>query len=226
MLDCQALDNLGSTLDYWDVMPKSIRVNCSLEDITFPLTVYGADRNALEYRVLNRGLASVNGSGEVTLGTVRGVTMILAWRKGDPCDIRYVQVSVECPCDEYVPGGSSPLRAGGGQDGGDSPPGGDPPADCDGAQTFTMIVSGFMGACAGHNGTYILGRVAPQVWVDAAGKVQVRRYADRWRVEVGIGTQTLAEDYPAALVCADDHPIGSGSLASAACGQTGRYTIS
>ncbi|HPD17896.1 MAG TPA: hypothetical protein PLE19_23405 [Planctomycetota bacterium] len=220
-LDCQTLDNLN--LDYWDVMPKSVRVNCSRTLITFPLTVYGADRNQMEYRVLNIGLASVNSSGEVTLGTVRGVTMILAWRKGDPCDVRYVQVSVECPCDEYLSGGG----------GGGTPP---PPDDdedeeppvpvCDGAETITMIVSGLTGVCARHNGTYVLGRTQPEMWVDATGKVDVRRLGENWVVEVGLGTPWPAQDYPAALECAGDHPVGSGTLRSGVCGETGRYTLS
>ena len=217
MIDCQALDNLD--LDFWDVMPKSIRVNCSLEDITFPLTIYGVERDAVEYRVLNPGLASVNEAGEVTLGQVRGVTMILVQRKNDPCDIRYVQVSVECPCDEYLPGGTYPQGGIPGSQGGSV-------EGCDGAESFTMLVSGFGGACAVLNGAYLLVRAAPYVWVDASGTVQVRRYADRWRVEVGIGTQFIAEDYPAYLVCAGDHPSGSGTLVSAGCGQTGLYTIS
>ena len=222
MLDCQGLDNLD--LDYWDVMPKSIRVNCARYDITFPLTVYGVDRNALDYRVLNPEIASVNASGEVTLGPVRGVTMILAWKKGDLCDIRYVQVSVECPCDEYLPGG---YQSGGGSsnDGADSNCS-DCLENCDGAETLTMIVSGFTGACPGHNGTYVLTRAAPCVWVDASGTAQVRCYVGQWRVEVGIGTPGFAEDYPAALVCSGDHPTGSGTLVSSACGQTGHYTIS
>lgn len=218
-LDCENLNGLPALLDrYWDVMPKSIRVNCSLEEITFPLTVYGADRNALEYRVLNPPIASVNGSGEVTLGRVRGVTMILAWKKGDPCDIRYVQVSVECPCDEYLPGslGTTGVRR--------KPEGGGP-EECDGAETITMIVSGFNGDCAGLNGSYVLVRAAPQVWVDGSGSVQVRRYAGHWRVEAGIGTPAFAEDYPAPLACAGDHPTGSGDIASAGCGQTGHYSI-
>ena len=218
-LDCENLNGVPSILaTYWDVMPKSIRVNCSLTDITFPLTVYGVDRNTLDYRVLNPTIASVNESGEVTLGRVRGVTMILAWKKGDLCDIRYVQVSVECPCDEYLPGGT---RIGDGS----LPSGSVPAEDCDGAEALTLIVSGFTGACASLNGTYVLVRAAPQVWVDGSGAAQVRRYADHWRVEAGIGTAAFAEDYPAALTCAGDHPTGSGDLVSVGCGQTGHYTI-
>ena len=217
MIDCEALDNLD--LDFWDVMPKSIRVNCSVEPITFPLTVYGVERGAMAYRVLNPTIASVNQAGEVTLGQVRGVTMILAWRNGDLCDIRYIQVDVECPCDEYLPGGSYPYDGGGGLSW-------DPVEGCDGAASFTLLVSGFTGACTGLNGAYVLRRAAPYVWLDASGTVQVRSYADRWRVEVGIGTASLAEDYPAYLSCAGDHPAGSGTLVSQGCGQTGLYTIS
>lgn len=216
MIDCQALDNLD--LDFWDVMPKSIRVNCSLEDITFPLTIYGVARDAVEYRVLNPGLASVNEAGEVTLGQVRGVTMVLVSRKEDPCDIRYAQVSVECPCDEYLPGGTYPQ-------GGNSQGSSDSVEGCDGAESFTMLVSGFSGACAGLNGAYVLVRAAPYVWVDASGTAQVRRYADRWRVEVGIGTEAFAEDYPAPLSCAGDHPAGSGTLVSGGCRESGHYTV-
>jgi len=220
-VDCQNLDNLPAVLDdYWDVMPKSIRVNCSLEDITFPLTVYGVERDQLEYRVLNQDIASVSSTGEVTLGTVRGVTMIAVQRKGDPCNLRYIQVSVECPCDEYLPG----ARGAGGGDA--SQPGASTPAgDCDGAESMTMIVSGFHGACLGLNGAYLLRRAASHVWVDAARTVQVRRYADRWRVEVGTGTEAFAEDYPAPLSCRGDHPAGSGTLLSAGCRESGQYTI-
>lgn len=218
-LDCENLNGLPTLLDrYWDVMPKSIRVNCSLDEITFPLTVYGVERTALEYRALNPTVATVSPAGEVTLGRVRGVTMILAWKKGDLCDVRYIQVTVECPCDEYLPGS---LGAAGRR----SAPRGDGAETCDGAESLTMIVSGFDGACAGLNGSYVLVRAAPEVWVDAAGSAQVRRYADHWRVEVGIGTAAFAEDYPAPLWCAGDHPVGSGALLSSECPVAGHYTL-
>ena len=220
--DCQAQDNIN--LDYWDVMPKSITVNCTLEDVTFPLMVYGVPRDAVAYRVINQAIASVSADGEVTLGTVRGTTMILAWRKDDPCDVKYIQVTVECPCDEYLPGGGTPRGSVGGSppQGGSSP---GPPEDCDGAESLTMIVSGFTGACAALNGTFVLVRSGSHVWVDAAGGMQVRRSTDRWRAEAGVGTPMFAEDYPAPLTCAGDHPTGSGNLVSAGCGQTGHYTI-
>jgi len=219
--DCQAQDNID--LDYWDVMPKSITVNCTLEDVTFPLMIYGVPRDAVAYRVINQAIASVSADGEVTLGTVRGTTMILAWRKDDPCDVKYIQVSVVCPCDEYLPGGTRGGQAGMSPPSSPAPQGS--PEECDGAESLTMIVSGFAGACAGLNGTHVLVRSGSHVWVDAAGGMQVRRSTDRWRVEAGVGTPVFAEDYPAPLTCAGDHPTGSGNLVSAGCGQTGHYTI-
>ena len=83
--------------------------------------------------------------------------MILAWRKDDPCDVRYVQVEVECPCDEYLPGGGYPYDGVEGQLW-------DPVEGCDGAASLSMLVSGFSGACVGLNGAYGLVRAAPYVW--------------------------------------------------------------
>lgn len=236
LLDCQGLDTLD--LDYWDVMPKSARVNCSREDITFPLTVYGVERGSLEYRVLNGEIASVNEAGEVTLGRVRGVTMLLAWRKSEPCDLRYVQLEVECPCDEFLPTGGcfsytqtgcpwSETGCGAYYQTGDWPDAdcSDCARDCDGAPSLTLIVSGFTGMAQGNNGTYVLERVGVCDWRSSDGTARVWCHAGRWRVEVALGDVAYAVEEPAALLCAGDRPTGSGTLFCPAFGETGYYSI-
>jgi len=93
-MNCQTLDNLD--LGYWDISPMVVRVHCEEEAISFPLTAYGKRKTDLGYRVLNPRIAQVTPSGNVSLGPVAGVTMILVWPLDEPCDIKYIQVEVVC----------------------------------------------------------------------------------------------------------------------------------
>lgn len=243
-LDCKVLDEFDPVEDlgYWDVEPKSIRLNCSEEDVSFPLMVYGVRRDEVTYRVVNSQIASVGAGGELTLGTVRGVTMIIVTRKDDPCEVRYVQVAVECPCDEPPPGCETAYQTGGEPLGDEEPilgapapeaaPQTGPPTpaapgdECDGAAALTMIVSGFTGELASHNGAYALVRVGPRVWIDGSRTLQVRGSGGSWRVEIGIGTGRYAEDGSPNLTCSGGHPVGAGTLTTPSPRRTGYYTIS
>ena len=248
-VNCKDLNEFdpASDLGYWDVEPKSFRVNCSETDVTLPLMVYGLRRDEVTYRVVNPQIASASSTGELTLGSVRGVTLIVVTRKDDPCDVRYVQAEVTCPCDQPLNGCRVSYQTGGEPPGGgnglpappspspspeDSPPQGDdsplPPAgeDCDGGESVTLIVSGFTGDLAARNGAFLLVRAGPRVWVDATQTVQVRGTSKGWRIEAGIGTDVLVHDPSPSFRCSQGHPVGSGALTTPAGGQSGRYTLS
>jgi hypothetical protein len=239
-IDCNGLDQFDPVHDlgYWDVEPKNVRVNCSENDVSFPLMVYGVRRDEVTYQVVNPQIAGVSPTGELTLGTVRGVTMVVITRKDDPCEVRYVQVAVECPCDEpvgcqrtYQTGGetldqdveSPSLMSVSPAGSSDLQDAADPRDDCDGGATLSLVVSGFQGNLSELNGVHVLARAAPRVWVDGSRSMQVRGTTSGWRVEVGIGTDRFAWDTSANFECAGGHPVGSGTLTASS--QTGQYTI-
>jgi hypothetical protein len=105
-------------------------------------------------------------------------------------------------------------------------------ANCDGAASITLVVSGFTSSsgCTNANGTYTLTRQSACYWSgynenSNLGYVYCTEYGWQLAVMISIYPQNSLE---IALVCSGDHPTGSGTFVFSgySCATYGSWTLS